>query len=158
MTITLQTASVGVRSKAGGRRCSAEDSGSFRFATIRELSVLLLEPGFCLSNPLGEQQLGEPDSGNPVSSGGRLVLEFLQTRYSRGLRQLREFSKRDATVTDIGVNDSSRVAMVLEENGESTKYTLDTAKPRMAQFEIVRGQSRDLAGITVPAQDPIVRR
>jgi hypothetical protein len=96
-----------------------------------------------LRQPDGKSWDGRPDH---LAPGAGPALEFLETQYRRGLQQLLNFQGHDAAVSDNGIKDSLRVVTVQEDNGQSTKYSLDPATSRMTRFEFVRGES--------PVSDP----
>jgi hypothetical protein len=96
-----------------------------------------------LRQPDGKLWDGRADHLVP---GAGPALDFLETQYRRGLQQLLNFQGHDAAVSDNGIKDSLRVVTVQEDNGQSTKYSLDPATSRMTRFEFVRGES--------PVSDP----
>ena len=100
-----------------------------------------------LQQPDGKLWNGRVDHLVP---GAGSALEFLETQYRRGLQQLLKSPERDTTVADNGIIDAFRAVTVQEENGQSTKYSLDPATSRMARFEFVRGQTRSSVGKTGP--------
>lgn len=100
-----------------------------------------------LRQPDGNLWDGRPDH---LASGAGPALEFLETQYRHGLQQLLKSSGRDASVEDNGIEDSLRVVTVQEDNGQSTKYSLDPVTSRIARFEFVRGQSPVSIGRTAP--------
>jgi hypothetical protein len=84
------------------------------------------------------------------SAPGAVRRWSFETQYRHGLQQLSKSSWCDATVEDNGIEDSLRVITVQEDNGQSTKYSLDPATSRIARFEFVRGQSAVAIGRTAP--------
>jgi hypothetical protein len=94
-----------------------------------------------LRQPDGKLWDGRPDHLPP---GASPALEFLETQYRRGLRQWLKSTGHDVTAIDSGIQDSLREVTVQEENGQSTKYSLDPATARIARFEFVRGEPRSV--------------
>ena len=85
-----------------------------------------------------------------LASGGRQALEFLEAQHARGVRQLLDSPKRNATIADNGIKNASHILTVRETNGDATQYVLDDATSRLTGFQFVRGQSRDSAGNVSP--------
>ena len=85
-----------------------------------------------------------------LAPGGRQALEFLEAQHARGMRQLLDSPKRDATIADNGIKDASHILTVRETNGDATQYVLDGATLRLTGFQFVRGQSRDSVGNVSP--------
>jgi len=81
---------------------------------------------------------GRPDH---LAPGAGPALEFLETQYRRGLRQLPKFAGRDVTIEDNGMGDSLRVITVKDAGGQFAKYSFDAATSRVDRFEFIRGQS-----------------
>jgi hypothetical protein len=101
-------------------------------------------------------QLRQPDGKSWDGRADHLVpgtgpaLEFLETQYRRGLQPLLKAPERNAVVADSGTNGAFREITLQEENGQSTRYSLDPATSRMARFEFVRSQSRGSVGNVGP--------
>ena len=101
-------------------------------------------------------QLRQPDGNlwdgrvDHLAPSGRQVLVFLQTQNERGLQSLMNVPKRSATLTDNGIRNATRVVTVMEQSGESTKYSLDPVTSRMTRFEFMSGLSRDSVGNMSP--------
>jgi hypothetical protein len=106
--------------------------------------VMLIQNGeqgnqrILLRQPDGKLWDGRPDH---LAPGAGPALEFLETQYRRGLQQLLKSPGQDTTVADNGVQNSLRVVTVQEDNGQSTKYSLDPATSRIIRFEFVRGET-----------------
>jgi hypothetical protein len=105
--------------------------------------VMLIQNGeqgsqrILLRQPDGKLWDGRPAHFAP---GGGPALEFLETQYRYGLQHLLK-SPGHATVADNGGKGSLRVMTVQEDNGQSTKYSLDPTTSRIIRFEFVRGES-----------------
>jgi len=91
--------------------------------------------------------------GESLTPEGKRALDFLETQYARGLRQLLK------TNADAMVVTASDFTLTLQEKdlekggekdgekeGETTSYFLDSLTSRLAHFEFERGQYRDTKG------------
>jgi hypothetical protein len=120
--------------------------------------VMLIQNGepasqrILIRQPNGKSWDGRLDH---LALGAGPALEFLETQYRRGLQLLLKSSGRGFAVADNGVRDSLRVVTVREDNGQSTKYSLDPATSRIARFEFIRGESSVSVGNRGPA-GPVV--
>jgi hypothetical protein len=100
-----------------------------------------------LRQPDGKLWDGRADHLVP---GAGPALDFLETQYRRGLQQLMKSPEHDGTIVVDRIKDAFRVVTEQEENGQSTRYSLDPATSQITGFEFERSRSRDSAGSAGP--------
>jgi hypothetical protein len=76
--------------------------------------------------------------GENLTSEGKRVLDFLETQYMRGLRQMLKANEGAFTVT--------AASLMLQKDGENTTYFLDSDTSRLSHFEFEHGQQLDSKG------------
>jgi hypothetical protein len=115
------------------------------------LKVTLLRNGEHQSQRIMIQLAGKAwdGHGESLTPEGKRALDFLETQYARGPRQLLKTSADTVgvTVSDFTVTLQENVEEKDgEKEGETTAYFLDSLTSRLAHFEFERGQYRDTRG------------
>jgi hypothetical protein len=113
------------------------------------LNVTLLRNGEHESQRILLQLAGKPwdGRGESLTPEGKRALDFLETQYVRGPRQLLKTS-----AGSIGVTSSATLQelMLQEDDGGAISYFLDSTTSRLVHFEFEQGQYRDSKGQVRP--------
>jgi hypothetical protein len=86
--------------------------------------------------------------GESLTSEGKRALDFLETQYVRGPRQLLKTSA--GSIGDTSSALTLQEVTFQEDDGEAISYSLDSTTFRLVHFEFEQGQYRDSKGHVRP--------